>query len=134
VKNIKAVISFTFLLVMLFLSIILNLVPSQYIPRIGIGIGEFGLHLLDYSILTLFLSISLHIFRNKIFIGMNTYFISFLLVLIFSSIIEISQFFIPHRGFEIKDLGVNLLGIILGIILSYLLIFLSAKFKLSKIK
>jgi VanZ family protein len=116
-KKIEYTLLLFFLILMIGASIILNLILANYVPKLGLG--EFRLHLLDYSILTVLLSLFLFIqFKN---IGKNIIlFISGFIIWLFSTIIEVFQLFVPNRSFELFDLEVNMLGISLGLFISFI--------------
>ncbi|MGD8779545.1 MAG: VanZ family protein [Ignavibacteria bacterium] len=100
------------------LSLIFNLIPSTYLPRLFVN--EYILHIINYFILS---SLLYYIIQKS----NNSFLITFISLFLFSLLIEILQYFVPKRGFELMDLAANIIGIVAGI-------FAVAQVKSKKIK
>jgi VanZ family protein len=93
--------------------------PAQTVPQFGVK--DKVEHFLAYMILTFLLSINfliqdkIKIFRQKPFL------FSFLLGSGYGVLDEVHQLIIPGRSCELLDLTADIIGSILGIILSYIL-------------
>ena len=98
--------------------------PAEALPETGVG--DKIEHLVAYFILGVFISLLL-LFQNKYMI-LKKYFLlsAFVLCLLYGSIDEIHQLFIPGRQCDIIDLTADTIGISAGIILIWIL---SKKFK-----
>jgi len=94
--------------------------PAETLPETGVG--DKIEHLTAYFILSIFISLLL-LFQNKYMIIKKYFLLSaFVLCLLYGSIDEIHQLFIPGRQCDIIDLTADTIGIAAGIILIWVLL------------
>lgn len=93
----------------------LNLIPAAYVPKIFLG--GYTAHILNYAFLSFMLFLILNKNNQK-----SVILITFIVISTFSTLIEVLQLFTPNRGFELFDIGSNIIGTIIGIILANVLL------------
>lgn len=93
--------------------LILTSLPSKSVPEFQLH--DKAKHFLAYFVLTFFLSLSLRLQERSAKIRQNFVKISFFVLMIYSTLDEIHQLFIPGRAAEIWDWLANFIGIILGL-------------------
>ncbi len=102
--------------------------PAPSEPTVGLLIERKGAHLVEYLILTL---LSAQVF-SLLFFKESLRRIVVLAAgwsFAYAALDELHQFFTPYRGAEIRDVAIDLIGVLLGIILIYSLFFLKSKTK-----
>lgn len=108
------------LAIWLILVVVLAIIPDLPVPRIGgkpIPLRlDYPVHFIEHLLLA-FLAIISFITSQK-----QKRKISFVLyaLIIFALLIELIQVFLPFRSFELKDLGLNIAGILTGTIIALL--------------
>jgi VanZ family protein len=102
------------------LVIVLAIIPDLPVPRIGgkpIPLRlDSPVHFLEHFLLAFLAMIS---FVNGQEQKRRIYLVLYALI-IFALIVEIIQVFLPFRSFELKDLGLNIAGILTGTITALL--------------
>ena len=95
---------------------ILSLIMACYLSLLWIiKIPEERIHFLEYGILGILIEKALRI-KKRMFL---TYFLTFILTVIFGWLDEVIQYYLPGRFFGWRDVLYNALGGILGVIFIY---------------
>ena len=102
------------------LVIVLAILPDLPVPRIGgkpIPIRlDYPVHFLEHILLA-FLAVISFVNNQTQRRAIN---ITLYSLILFAVVVEVIQVFIPFRAFELKDLGLNVAGILTGTIIALL--------------
>ena len=94
------------------LTITASFIQFKYLPKLGLS--DFYLHSINYAIFSFFLYLYFRSVINQKKAALYSYILTFMLLLVLSTIVEFLQESVPGRGFEITDIYTNFIGIWLG--------------------
>ena len=94
---------------------VLTSIPGDSVPEFALD--DKLKHFTAYFVLTIFLTFALKFQNRREIIRIKYLLVSFIITVIYSTIDEIHQVFIPGRSAEIWDWLANLMGILLGLAL-----------------
>jgi len=96
---------------------ILTTIPVESVPKIFDAQDKIE-HILAYFILALLLSFTLHFQQRSNFLSKHYFYATFIFIILYATIDELHQIVVPGRYCEFLDWSADILGGILGLLLS----------------
>ncbi len=95
----------------------LTTMPLDAVPQIFTSQDKIE-HLIAYLILSFLLTLSLHFQKKSLKISKNYLMFTIVFLILYATIDELHQFFVPGRFCDIYDWSADMIGGVLGIFLS----------------